>query len=107
MTTLLITGGAGFIGGNFVLYLAKKYPDYRINVVDALTYAGSTDNLPTEMRQIDNSRMRFWYGNVINAELLNTLVADADYVIHFAAETHVTRSIFDKTPLPYVPETTS
>ena len=95
MTTILVTGGAGFIGGNFVHYIAQKYPDYRIVVLDALTYAGSTDNLPDEMRQIDHPRMRFWYGDVTNAELVNTLVAEADYVVHFAAETHVTRSIFD------------
>ena len=95
MTTILITGGAGFIGSNFVHHIAAKYPDYRIVVLDALTYAGSTDNLPAEMRQIDNSRMRFWYGDVVNAELVDTLVAQADYVVHFAAETHVTRSIYD------------
>ncbi len=95
MTTILITGGAGFIGSNFVHYIAKKYPDYRIVVLDALTYAGSTDNLPPEMRQIDNPRMRFWYGDVVNAELVDTLVAEAEYVVHFAAETHVTRSIYD------------
>lgn len=95
MTTILVTGGAGFIGSNFVHYVAKKYPDHRIIVLDALTYAGSPDNLPEGMRQIDNPRMRFWYGDVVNAELVNTLVADADYVVHFAAETHVTRSIFD------------
>lgn len=95
MTTILITGGAGFIGSNFVHYVASKYPDYRIVVLDALTYAGSTENLPPEMRQVDNARMRFWYGDVVNAELVDTLVSQADYVVHFAAETHVTRSIFD------------
>jgi dTDP-glucose 4,6-dehydratase len=93
--TILITGGAGFIGSNFVRYIAQNYPEYRIVVLDALTYAGSTDNLPEEMRQADHPRMRFWYGDVVNAELVNTLVAEADYVVHFAAETHVTRSIFD------------
>ena len=46
MTTVLVTGGAGFIGSNFVHFIAQKYPDYRIVVLDALTYAGSTDNLP-------------------------------------------------------------
>src|SRR5262249_50735142 len=95
MTTVLVTGGAGFIGSNFVHYIAERHPDYRIVVLDALTYAGSTDNLPEAMRQIDHPRMRFWYGDVVNAELVNTLVAEADYVVHFAAETHVTRSIFD------------
>lgn len=95
MTTILVTGGAGFIGSNFVHYIARKYPDYRIVVLDALTYAGSADNLPAEMQRIDYPRMRFWYGDVVNAELVNTLVSEADFVVHFAAETHVTRSIFD------------
>ena len=51
MKTVLVTGGAGFIGGNFVHYIAKNYPNYRVVVLDSLTYAGSTDNLPDEMRQ--------------------------------------------------------
>lgn len=95
MPTLLVTGGAGFIGSNFVHYITNSYPDYRIIVLDALTYAGSIDNLPQEMRQADHPRYRFWYGNVTNAGLVESLVAEADYVVHFAAETHVTRSIFD------------
>ncbi|UTD29093.1 dTDP-glucose 4,6-dehydratase [Bradyrhizobium sp. WD16] len=95
MTTILITGGAGFIGSNFVYHVAKAHPDYQIVVLDALTYAGSPDNLPPDMRELDHPRMRFWYGNVCNAGLVEMLVRDADYVVHFAAETHVTRSIFD------------
>jgi dTDP-glucose 4,6-dehydratase len=95
MTTVLITGGAGFIGSNFVHYLHKHRPDYELVVLDSLTYAGCMENLPKEMRDIDNTRMRFWYGDVTNADLVTTLVSDADYVVHFAAETHVTRSIFD------------
>jgi dTDP-glucose 4,6-dehydratase len=95
MTTIVVTGGAGFIGSNFVHYIAKKYPDYKIAVLDALTYAGSPDNLPNEMRELNHPRMRFWYGDVCNAGLVEMLVRDADYVVHFAAETHVTRSIFD------------
>jgi dTDP-glucose 4,6-dehydratase len=92
---LLVTGGAGFIGSNFIHYLHEKYPDYRFTVLDALTYAASMDNLPqAEMRRPDG-RIRFWYGNVTNAELVDTLVAESDIVVHFAAETHVTRSIFD------------
>jgi len=95
MKTVLITGGAGFIGSNFVDYVSTNYPDYRIVVLDALTYAGSMDNLPEAMKELDHRCMRFWYGDVTNAELVNSLVAEADYVVHFAAETHVTRSIFD------------
>jgi len=95
MTTILVTGGAGFIGANFVHYMAERYPNYRIVVLDQLTYSGSMANLPPEMRLNDHPRFRFWYGNVCNAGLVDALVAESDYVVHFAAETHVTRSIFD------------
>lgn len=90
---ILITGGAGFIGSNFVRYLFKRYPDYHITVVDALTYAGNADNLPDDIKA--DSRFSFWYGNIRNADLVNSLVATADVVVHFAAESHVARSIFD------------
>jgi dTDP-glucose 4,6-dehydratase len=91
---VLTTGGAGFIGSNFAHYLYEKYPDYRLVVLDALTYAASIENLPGQINDKD-SRVRFWYGNVTNAELVDTLVSEADIVVHFAAETHVTRSIYD------------
>jgi len=93
--TLLITGGAGFMGSNFVRYLYNKYPDYKIIILDALTYAGSIDNLPVNLNEGNGERLVFWYGNVRNAELVDTLVSQADVVVHFAAETHVTRSIYD------------
>ncbi len=93
MHTLLITGGAGFIGSNFIRYMRNKYPDYNVIVIDALTYAGTMDNLPGNVNEVDN--FSFWYGNVRNAELVDTLVSQSDIVVHFAAETHVTRSIFD------------
>ncbi len=94
--TILVTGGAGFIGSNFVHYLVDKYPDYRILVLDILTYAGSMENLPSSMISgRRDERLQFWYGNVCNAEVVNSLVAEADIVVHFAAETHVTRSIYD------------
>ncbi|MBI5936783.1 MAG: GDP-mannose 4,6-dehydratase [Betaproteobacteria bacterium] len=93
MKTILVTGGAGFIGSNFVNYLYTRYPDYRIVVLDALTYAGSVHNLPEG--GFDSQRFAFWYGNVLNADLVDALVAEADIVVHFAAESHVTRSIFD------------
>lgn len=93
--TVLITGGAGFIGGSFLRHLYARYPDYRLIVLDALTYAGSVENLPVDINTVQEGRVRFWYGNVRNADLVDTLVAESDLVVHFAAETHVTRSIFD------------
>src|ERR1700722_1383730 len=111
MKTVLVTGGAGFIGSNFVRYLIDKYEDYRVIVLDALTYAGSVDNLPRIWEGNVNAnghngngsngngskppRFRFWYGNVRNGELVDTLVSQSDIVVHFAAESHVTRSIYD------------
>jgi dTDP-glucose 4,6-dehydratase len=95
MRRILVTGGAGFIGSNFVRHLAARYPDYQLTVVDALTYAGSVENLPEELTKGSDTRIRFWYGNVRNGELMDTLVSQADCIVHFAAETHVTRSIYD------------
>lgn len=91
--SILITGGAGFIGSNFVHHIWNRYPDYKILVLDLLTYAGNPENFP--MQGTRHSRFEFWYGDVCNAELVDTLVARSDYVIHFAAESHVTRSIYD------------
>ncbi len=93
MKTILVTGGAGFIGSNFVRHLFNKYPDYRILVVDALTYAGSMQNCPDGA--LDSDRYEFWHGDVRNAELMDTLVSQSDVVVHMAAESHVTRSIYD------------
>ena len=93
MKTVMVTGGAGFIGSNFVRYLYNKYPNYKIIVLDALTYAGSVHNLPEG--SFDSERFDFVYGNVRNGELIDTLVAKCDTVVHFAAESHVTRSIYD------------
>ena len=72
MKTVLITGGAGFIGSNFVRHLYKKYPDYKLLVVDALTYAGNVHNCPDGA--MGSGRYEFWYGDVRNGELMDTLV---------------------------------
>jgi len=76
-----------------VRHLWNKYPDYRIVVLDALTYAGRVENLPPD--GLDSGRYQFWYGDVRNGELVDTLVSQADVVVHMAAESHVTRSIYD------------
>lgn len=93
MKTILVTGGVGFIGSNFVRHLFAKYPDYRFVVLDSLTYAGRVDNGPTDAMR--SGRYEFWHGDVRNGELVDSLVGAADIVVHMAAETHVTRSIYD------------
>lgn len=95
MKTILITGGAGFIGSAFTHYVFHKYPNYNVIVVDCLTYAGNVENLPVRVWKENDERFVFWYGNVINGELMDTLVSQSDLVVHFAAESHVTRSIYD------------
>jgi dTDP-glucose 4,6-dehydratase len=94
MRTFLVTGGAGFIGSNFVHYLRRHHPKDRVVVLDALTYAGSLASLPP-FDPIEDQQLKFWYGNVKNGPLVDALVGEADVVVHFAAETHVTRSIYD------------
>ncbi len=93
--TVLITGGAGFIGSNLVHYLRARRPDLRLMVLDLLTYAGSTDSLPPDFRFMVDAPITFWHGNVCNPSLVHHLVERSDIIIHLAAETHVTRSIFD------------
>jgi len=93
--TILVTGGAGFIGSNFVNYIYNKYPEWKILILDALTYAGSIENLPPEVKNNTRERIEFHYGNVTNAQLVNMLVERSDLIVHFAAETHVSRSIYD------------
>ncbi|MCC7264453.1 MAG: dTDP-glucose 4,6-dehydratase [Candidatus Latescibacteria bacterium] len=90
MQTMLITGGAGFIGSNFVLHVLAKYPDYRILNLDKLTYAGNLDNLQSVA---DNPRHLFVRGDIANPELVDHLMKGVDLVVNFAAESHVDRSI--------------
>jgi len=94
MKTLLVTGGAGFIGSNFVEYIYNKYDNWKIIVLDMLTYAGDIDNIPPEVR--DSDRFEFWYGDVNNLDLVSDLVGRSEIVVHFAAETHVARSLYSQ-----------
>jgi dTDP-glucose 4,6-dehydratase len=90
MTHVLVTGGAGFIGSNFVRYAIANHPDWQVTTLDKMTYAGRLENLREVM---DNPRHRFVKGDIADAALVAPLVANSDYVINFAAETHVDRSI--------------
>ena len=92
MTKILITGGAGFIGSNFVKYMIDKYPDYEIVNLDALTYCGNLENLKS-IESKDN--YSFIKGDIRDKDLVSDIVKDCDYVINFAAESHVDRSIED------------
>lgn len=91
---ILITGGAGFIGGNFVHYMLKKYPDYKIVCLDFLTYAGNMYTLDSVM---DNKKFMFIRGDISDREQVNRIFNDVrpDVVVNFAAESHVDRSIKD------------
>ncbi len=89
---LLVTGGAGFIGSNFVKHIFRTHPDYRICVMDALTYAGNLDNFPAEVKE--SGRFEFWQANINQSEIVGELVSRSDVIVHFAAETHVARSIY-------------
>ena len=92
MSTILITGGAGFIGSNFVKYMLNKYSDYDIINLDALTYCGNLENLK-DIEDMDN--YTFVKGDIRDKDLVNDLVYKFDIVINFAAESHVDRSITD------------
>ena len=87
---LLVTGGCGFIGSNFILQILKKYPDYNIINLDKLTYAGNKENLKSLE---GDSRYKFVQGDVCDKELVDQLVKEVDAIVHFAAESHVDRSV--------------
>ena len=90
MVNVLVTGGAGFIGSNFVRWAHAAHPDWQITTLDKLTYAGRIENLEDV---IDSPRHAFVHGDIADAAIAAPLVHDADIVVHFAAETHVDRSI--------------
>ncbi|MFH1678338.1 MAG: dTDP-glucose 4,6-dehydratase [Candidatus Omnitrophota bacterium] len=89
---ILITGGAGFIGSNFIRYLLNKYPEYKVINLDKLTYCGNLENL----KDIENNpNYKFVKGDICDEKIVNTLAGDVEVIVNFAAETHVDRSILD------------
>lgn len=93
---IIVTGGAGFIGSNFVHWVVDNQPNVHVTVLDALTYAGNKENLAG----IPEERMTFVHGDICDEELLNQLVPSVDAIVHFAAESHNDNSIAD--PEPFV-----
>ena len=92
---MLITGGAGFIGSNFVHYTLSQRPEHELTVIDKLTYAGNPDNLSSVL-----NRINFVTGDICDRELIDKLVSETDIVVHFAAESHNDNSLRD--PWPFV-----
>jgi dTDP-glucose 4,6-dehydratase len=90
LVDVLVTGGAGFIGSNFVRYALEAHPDWRVTTLDKLTYAGRRENLHDVMT---HERHAFVHGDVVDAPVSGPLVERSNIVVHFAAETHVDRSI--------------
>ena len=91
--TFLVTGGAGFIGSNFIRYMLKTYPRCHIVNLDKLTYAGNLENLENIVHR--NERYEFVKGDIRDHKLVESLIEKAFGIVHFAAETHVDRSILD------------
>ena len=89
--SIIVTGGCGFIGSNFVHYVAREHPEVRVTVLDKLTYAGNPAN-------IEGTGAELVVGDICDAALLDTLVPGADAVVHFAAESHNDNSIADPSP---------
>ena len=96
MNHIIVTGGAGFIGSNFVHYLVKNHPDVQVAVLDKLTYAGNKKNLAG----LSADRVELVVGDIADAELVDRLVKKADAVVHYAAESHNDNSLND--PFPFV-----
>lgn len=93
---IIVTGGCGFIGSNFVHYVVNHHPDVHITVLDALTYAGNLKNI----EGLPEDRVEFVHGNICDADLLDRIVPGHDAIVHYAAESHNDNSI--KNPAPFV-----
>ncbi len=92
MSKILVTGGAGFIGSNFILYWLQRHPNDQIVNLDALTYAGNLANLASAA---DNPNYSFVHGDIRDQALVEQITQDVDLIVHFAAESHVDRSILE------------
>src|SRR3954463_15881121 len=90
---VLVTGGAGFIGANFVHYTVREHPEHQITVLDALTYAGNEASLAPV-----RDRIEFVHGSGADAAVVEGLVIRSDVVVHFAAESHNDNSLNDPSP---------
>ena len=91
---ILVTGGAGFIGANFVRYIVEEHPDIFVTVLDKLTYAGNCANLAG----LPEDRVKLVVGDIADAPLVDQLVSETDAVIHYAAESHNDNSLQDPSP---------
>lgn len=96
MQNIIVTGGAGFIGSNFVHHVIAERPDWHVTVLDKLTYAGNRANLDG----IPDDRLTFVHGDIADADLVDGLVANADAVVHYAAESHNDNSLHN--PRPFI-----
>lgn len=93
---IIVTGGAGFIGSNFVHHVYRERPDWHITVLDSLTYAGNEANIAG----LDPSRVTFVHGDITDAALVDTLVSEHDAIVHYAAESHNDNSL--QNPRPFL-----
>jgi dTDP-glucose 4,6-dehydratase len=91
---LLVTGGAGFIGSNFVHYISRERPDWQVTVLDAITYAGDEKNL----EDLSNEKVKLVVGNICDEALVDKLVSETDAVVHYAAESHNDNSLNNPRP---------
>lgn len=92
--SIIVTGGCGFIGSNFVRWVVQHQPDVHVTVLDKLTYAGNLENIAG----LPEDRVAFVKGDICDADLLDELVPDVDAIVHYAAESHNDNSIADPTP---------
>jgi dTDP-glucose 4,6-dehydratase len=100
LNTLLVTGGCGFIGSQFIRLVLRERPHYRVVNLDLLTYAGNPENLAGIQSGLDTSAYRFIRGDIADPDLVRQIIGDekVDTVVNFAAETHVDRSLLDSAP---------